>query len=56
MPPEQIILLINEKQIFFAWLIKLVFYVLLSPLAPKIPLEAENIKETACFFPILTLL
>lgn len=51
MPPEQIILPINDKQIFFEWFTKLVFYVLLPPLAPKIPLEAENSKETACFFP-----
>lgn len=49
MPPEQIILPTNEKQIFFAWLTKLVFYAFLSFLAPKIPLEAENIKETAVF-------
>lgn len=41
LPPEQIILPIDKKQIFFAWLTKLVFYVLLPLLGPKIPIEAE---------------
>lgn len=56
MPPEQIILLINEKEIFFCVAHQAGFLCPSPPLAPKIPLEAENIKETACFFPILTLL
>lgn len=51
MPPEQIILLINEKEIFFCVAHQAGFLCPSPPLAPKIPLEAENIKETAWFFP-----